>query len=67
MGIGLQWASRISTIGVEFVVPAVVGSWVDGKLGITPWLTLLGCFLGMTVGMYQILLIAREGSQKGPR
>ena len=67
LGIGLQWASRISAIGFEFVVPAVVGAWVDRQLGITPWLTILGCFVGIAVGMYQIMQIAREGPRSGQR
>ena len=60
LGVGLQWASRIAAIGVEFVLPAVVGGWLDRSLGTNPWFTILGCFLGLAAGMVHILRIARE-------
>lgn len=63
LSIGLQWASRVSAIGVEFVLPAVLGAWADRSLGSSPLLTIAGCFVGIGVGMYHILLIAREGSR----
>ena len=67
LGIGLQWASRISAIGIMFVLPALVGAWVDRYLGTSPWLTILGCFLGISAGMFEILRIAREGARSSQR
>jgi len=32
-----------------------LGWWVDGKLGTTPWLTLLGALVGAAGGFYHIL------------
>jgi len=28
------------------IVGVILGKWLDGRLGTSPWLLLLGCFLG---------------------
>jgi F0F1-type ATP synthase assembly protein I len=41
---------RYAGIGIQFVVVVVVfafaGRWLDGKLGTTPWLLVVGVLLG---------------------
>ena len=42
------------TVGLEFVLSIVAGSyggwWLDRKLGISPWLTLIGFGFGVAAG-----------------
>jgi len=62
LSVGMQWASRVTTVSLEFVVPPLLGVLLDGWLKTSPWAMLLGAFVGFAVGMMQILRIAREGS-----
>ncbi len=57
---GIAKASRISTIGLEFFVPALLGHLLDVKLGTGPWALLVGMALGFAVGMVHLLRIARD-------
>jgi F0F1-type ATP synthase assembly protein I len=67
LSIGLSWASRITALGLEFALPALAGHWIDGRLGTSPWVTLLGCVLGITAGFVHLMQIAREGAVKNPK
>ena len=67
LAIGVEWASRVSTIGLEFALPPLAGAYVDQRAGTSPWLTLLGVFLGFAMGMWHILRIAREAPADGTR
>lgn len=62
LGVGMMWASRVTTLGLEFALPAWGGYWLDSKLGSAPWGVLLGAILGFTVGIMHLLRIARTGS-----
>ena len=55
----MEWASRVSTVGLEFALPPLGGAYLDSRAHTEPWLTLLGAFLGFAVGMFHILRIAR--------
>ena len=47
MGFGLQWAlSVLLFLGV--------GAWLDQKLGTTPWLLVIGAFVGAGAGSYSL-------------
>jgi len=47
MGLGLTWA-----LSVLFFLG--VGAWVDSKLGTTPFLLILGAFIGAGAGFYSL-------------
>jgi F0F1-type ATP synthase assembly protein I len=47
-GLGLQFAA---TVGVF----ALLGHWVDGRLGASPWFLLAGVFLGFGLGLYSMV------------
>jgi F0F1-type ATP synthase assembly protein I len=47
MGLGLQWA--LSTL-----LFLLAGWWLDGKLGTTPVLLIVGAFVGGTAGFYSL-------------
>jgi len=59
LAVGLEWASRVMTIGLEFALPPLLGSWLDRRWGTSPGLTVVGALLGFALGMMQILRIAR--------
>ena len=52
LGVGLELASRITTIGLEFALPAAAGYGLDSWLGTTPAATLIGAVLGFLAGMF---------------
>ena len=57
----MGWASRVTSVGLEFVLPALLGALLDHWWGTSPAALLVGAVLGFTVGMMGILRIAREG------
>lgn len=65
LSIGVAWASRVTTLALEFALPALVGSWIDGRLSSRPWGMLVGAVLGFAVGMVHLLQIARQGQGPG--
>lgn len=54
-GVGMQYAA---TIGVF----AVLGYWLDGKLGSGPWLLLAGVFVGFGLGL--VSLVSKLGPKR---
>ncbi|TCP55629.1 F0F1-type ATP synthase assembly protein I [Tumebacillus sp. BK434] len=48
----------VSAIGLDLAIctigGTVLGNWLDGWLGTSPWLLLLGIMLGLTAGIYGI-------------
>lgn len=53
----MNWVSRITTVGLMMVLPAVGGRWLDGRQGTNHW-ALIGLVLGLAVGLWQLLQIA---------
>ena len=39
---GVQWASRATTLGLEFALPPLLGVALDRWWGIAPWATVIG-------------------------
>ena len=60
LAVGLDWASRVTSISVQMIVLGLIGYWLDGKLGIRGLFTLLGFSLGMTIGMWQLIRFTRQ-------
>ena len=58
--VGLQLASRVTAIALEFVVPMVLGYGLDRWLGTVPAATIVGLILGFVMGLLQIRRLARE-------
>jgi hypothetical protein len=61
--IGMEWASRVTTIGLEFALPPILGAWADRRWQTGPWLTVVGAVLGFAVGMTHVLQIARTANK----
>ena len=64
---GLAWASRITTMALGFVLPAVAGYYLDQWLGSLPIMTLLGLALGFAVGLITLIQFARRMSEPRKR
>ncbi|AMV36690.1 Putative F0F1-ATPase subunit [Planctomyces sp. SH-PL62] len=60
VSVGLEWGSRVTTIGLEFALPAVLGRGLDRWLGTAPWLTAGGAVLGLAIGMLHVLRLPAE-------
>ncbi len=64
MGVGIQIAGSI-------VVFLLVGRWLDVWLGTTPWLLILGVFVGAGAGFYsmyrQLVIKPRERQERQKR
>jgi hypothetical protein len=60
LSVGLEWASRITTIGLEFVLPMVLGYGVDSWLGTLPAGTLVGAVLGFVLGIWQTIRMTQQ-------
>lgn len=66
VSIGLDWGARVTSIGLEFALPAVLGHFADKWLNTAPWLTLAGAALGLITGMTHVLRLPAElaGAEK---
>jgi hypothetical protein len=53
-----QWVGRILAVVAEMVVPGLVGRYLDDRWG-TSFLTLAGFGLGLTVGIYHLVVMTR--------
>jgi len=60
LSVGLNWASRIVTIGLLFSLPAVIGYGFDRWFDSNPVGVLLGAILGFVLGMLQVMSLARS-------
>ena len=64
LSIGMDWGARITTIGLEFALPACLGFSLDRWWGTSPWLTVIGAFLGLGIGMLHVIRLG--SSLAGP-
>ncbi len=46
----MVWASRIMAVGLVMFLPAVAGTWLDGRLG-TAVLGMAGLVIGFAAGL----------------
>lgn len=60
MGEAMKWVSRITTVGISFAAPMVIGMWLDGKLDLSPILTLVGVALGLGAGVMMFVQLIKD-------
>ena len=60
LSIGMDWGTRVTTIGLEFALPAFLGFGLDRWWSTAPWMTILGSFLGLGIGMVHLVRLATE-------
>ncbi len=63
LSVGMAWASRITSVGLEFAVPPLLGALIDHGIGTSPALLLLGAVLGFALGIRRVLSFARDGAR----
>ncbi len=59
------WGYQATTISMEMVVPALLGLWLDRRLGTLPAFLILGAIFGMVAGMIHLLGFARHVGEQG--
>jgi len=73
LALALEWVSRITTISLEMALPALLGYWVDQKLGTKILFLALGAIAGFALGLWHLLKLAalpptknrRRGGRRG--
>lgn len=58
MAQAIAWSSRITTICLEMVIPAVIGCWLDQWLGTGMVFVVVGAAVGLIAGMVHLVRIA---------
>jgi hypothetical protein len=58
IGRAMEWVTKITTVGLEMMLPALGGGWLDKRLGTNYW-ALVGVVLGVTLGIWHLLLMTR--------
>ncbi len=60
VALGFEWASRVTTIGMEFALPAMIGYGVDSWLHTAPAVTIVGAVVGFILGMLHAVRMTRQ-------
>lgn len=60
MAQAIAWSTRITTICLEMVIPAVIGRWLDQWLGTGMVFVVIGATAGMIAGMVHLVRIANS-------
>jgi len=58
MAVALVWVSRITTVGLEMVLPGLAGHWLDQRFG-TQFLAIAGFAFGLTAGIWHLIIMTR--------
>lgn len=64
MAIAMEWVSKITSVSVMMVLPAVVGYWADSRWGSGPWLLVLGATAGLAIFLTQLLQMVGDPRRK---
>lgn len=64
---GWAWSERILSVGLEMMLPACAGYWVDQRWGWTPWLTLVGAAFGFTLSLVHLIQLTKELDRQNRR
>ncbi|MGL4593558.1 MAG: AtpZ/AtpI family protein [Thermoguttaceae bacterium] len=60
IAIGYIWATRITGIGLEMVLPALFGIWLDQKFGTLILFMLIGLLVGFYAGLMQLIRLSKQ-------
>jgi ATP synthase protein I len=64
--LALEWTSRITTISLELVLPALFGYWLDQRFGTRVLFLILGMMLGFVTALLSLLRLARPSGKDRP-
>lgn len=62
---GLQWASAVTTIGLEMALPPLLGAWIDSVYKTSPWWTVAFAVVGFAAAMRHLWDLSKRLG--GPR
>jgi hypothetical protein len=62
---GYAWSVIVSSIGMEMVVPPLIGLWIDRKCGTIVLFTILGAVLGMVCAISQLVGLGKNNKKNG--
>jgi len=65
MAQALLWVSRITTVGLEMVLPALAGGWLDRQFH-TSFCMPVALVLGVVAGFWHLLQMTRPTSRPAP-
>lgn len=63
VAVAMDWATRITAVSLEMVLPGIAGHWLDGWRGTKYW-TPLGFGFGMVAGIWHLLVMTRALSAR---
>ncbi len=63
---GLQWATAITTIGLEMALPPLFGTWADRHFDTAPIWTIVLAVLGFVVAMRHLWDLAKRLGRQNP-
>lgn len=66
MTVGVRWASRVTALGLEAALPALLGQYLDRRWGTGSVLTIAGSVFGFVAFMVHVLAIGRESTKEMP-
>jgi F0F1-type ATP synthase assembly protein I len=64
--VGMYWATRVSSIGMQMAIMPGLGFLADRYFGTLPWLTLVGACLGFGLAMREVFRLAQGGVDRSP-
>ncbi len=56
----MGYFAAIAQTGVEMVLPALLGFWIDGWLGTSPWITIVAATLGFAAGLIHLIYLLKQ-------
>jgi F0F1-type ATP synthase assembly protein I len=67
----MGYYAALAQTGLEMVLPAVLGHFIDGWLDTAPWITVIAAALGFTGGLIHLISLVNrkerdESSDKKP-
>jgi hypothetical protein len=63
MAVAMEWVSRIFAVSAEMVLPGLLGKWLGERWG-HPSLVLIGFAIGISLGLWHLIVMTKAGSNK---
>jgi F0F1-type ATP synthase assembly protein I len=57
----MEWVAKITTVGLEMVLPAIAGTYLDRYLRTSYW-AVIGLVVGLIVGFWHLLQMTKAAS-----
>ena len=64
--LAMEWTSRVTAISLEMVLPALIGYWLDQRLGTSVLFLVLGVMLGFVTALLSLLRLTRPPGPNHP-